>query len=308
MIYTTAKSTIAIHDFFAQIKKTITYLMVASAITSVAYLFYWFMAVNNPIYLEQGEAIFGVLTKMLFQENGISAYLKTSVAMVGLEIPLLIFYFIVDSLEHQIAKNNEKKLEMKRQKARQKEYLKSLKQYDDIKYWSICLSLDYESQREISLSDKMVLSKTIFPKIQCALEKVNNEIRVTNNGVLIITSSNFDKYDMTYDTLLKLLSKIKTAYDNKYSLNMIPTITTDAFDYQIDMSEIKKRHYNIQEFNFKNRSCTTALFAKKYKHINRSKYMGIPVGSYIMPDSSNSTSYELNVVHKNLINTLASLS
>ena len=127
------------------------------------------------------------------------------------------------------------------------------------------------------------------------------------NDVLIITSEKFSKYDLIYESMLKMLSKIKPVVESKYNLEFIPSMTTDAFCEDVEMSNIKKQHYEIQSFNFKNRACSTAMFVKKYKHLKHKKYAGIPIGEYAYFDNNNTDTYELNIIHKNLNYTLSKM-
>ena len=82
-------------------------------------------------------------------------------------------------------------------------------------------------------------------------------------------------------------------------------MTTDAHNTKTSAIQIEKRHFGIQNCISNNRNCTTEMFAKKYKYLNKRKYAGIPIGEYI---SNNKETYELNIIHKNLSQTLASLT
>ena len=63
---------------------------------------------------------------------------------------------------------------------------------------------------------------------------------------------------------------------------------------------IRKQHFEIQSFNFKNRALSTATFSNKYKHLKHNKYAGIPIGEYAYFTDDKMGTYELNVVYKNL--------
>ena len=73
------------------------------------------------------------------------------------------------------------------------------------------------------------------------------------------------------------------------------------------MEDVKNMHREIQSFNFKNRATSTAIFYKKYKHLNKEKYAGVPIGEYAYFDDSKSKTYELNIVCKNLSQKIAAI-
>ena len=206
-----------------------------------------------------------------------------------------------------MVKANRLKEQAKQIKEAKKAYENSLKQYDIIKCYSICLSVDYSSKSNISLQAKEELNKKVYDKIKNLLLNSSKDITIKGKDVLIISSENFDNYDCVYSNLLQILAKVKTVVESKHNLKFIPSLTTDAYYNMIEAESIKRKHFEIQSFNFKNRALTSALFTKKYKHLNHNKYAGIPIGEYAYFDNNKMGTYELNVVFKNLGQTLETI-
>jgi hypothetical protein len=166
--------------------------------------------------------------------------------------------------------------------------------------YSICLSIDYEGDKITSVQAKKALNQGIYLKIAEILKTIEPSGNVTHDDVLIFRAQNFSKYDRVYDSILNGLSKIKNVLEKKYGCKIIPSITTDAYSGILTQSNIKRRHFEIQSFNFKNRSLSTATFVNKYKHLKHEKYVGVPIGEYAYFGNEKMGTYELNVIHKNL--------
>ncbi len=218
------------------------------------------------------------------------------------------FIYLYNKIQAYIKAKKKKALLYNMQRKKQQEYLNKLKEYNAINNYSICLSLDYRSRRNIASDSKAIITKVIFAKITKMLNIVIPDIEIKNlEDALIILSSNFEMYDKIYGTMLKVLSKIKSEVDERYGIYMVPSITTDAYTLRPNMATIKQNHVNIKLCNFSNKATTTKAFSKKYTHLNKNKYMGVPLGEYSILDKEKTNTYELNMVYKNLSDKLESI-
>ncbi len=129
----------------------------------------------------------------------------------------------------------------------------------------------------------------------------------SSQDALVVLSDNFELYDNVYGTILKILAKVKAEVDDRYSIYMIPSITTDAYQMKPNIMTIKKNHANIKHCNFANKATTSKAFQKKYENLNKNKYMGVPLGEYSIIDEEKTNTYELNMVYKNLSKQLESM-
>lgn len=293
----------------SKVKAAITLLIGAAVVASIVYFLYWIAVVSESYVLTYTKDIFEPLALFLSfgGDTSVEMYRHASVMLFASVLPLYGLHYACDKVEERLIDEYLKKEEELEKQARVKAYCKNLKQFDSIKTYSICLSLDYTSKRTLNASTKENLNKIIYSKLKTVLNDLVPSLEISANEVLIITSSDFTRYDYVYDTTLKVLAKIKKHADAKYDIETIPSLTTDAHVRNIGMDGIKNNHFQIQSFNFKNRACSTALFAKKYKHINKNKYAGVPIGEYAAFDKDSTKTYELNIVYKNLTQTLAGL-
>lgn len=290
-------------------KGIITFLMGAAIAASIVYFLYWIAVISESYVLTYTEQYFRPLALLLSfgGDTSVDMYRHASNMLFASLLPLYLAYYGCDKLQDRLIDEFNKKEEALEKQARVKAYCNSLKQYDVIKSYSICLSLDYSAKRTLSESNKEVLNKIIFNKIKTVLNELVPALEIATGEVLIISSSDFIRFDYVYETTLKILAKIKKYADTKYDIETIPSLTTDAHIRNIGAEGIKNNHFQIQSFNFKNRALTTAMFAKKYKHINKNKYAGVPIGEYAAMDSNETKTYELNILSKNLTQTLAGL-
>jgi len=298
--------TIGVRDKFSQIRKLTTMSVVLMGFMSFGYFFFWLGSISDEIFYEYGRQIFEPLAMLLnLGDTSIGIYLNTSLILLGAIIPILIGQYFMDKMEEALIKSHNIKQEKKRQKEQKEEYKSYMSRFDSIKTYSICLSIDYESEKEISHQSKTLMNKAIYSKIATILNKIEPYSKTMQNDVLIFTSHNFSNYDYVYDCILNGLSQIKNGIEKKYKYKLIPSITTDAFSSNPIDANIRKQHFEIQSFNFKNRALSTATFANKYKHLRHKKYAGIPIGEYAYFGNEKMGTYELNVIHKNLAQTLS---
>lgn len=308
MINTDNLYVIETKSFTGKIKNAITSLMFLVGTMSFLYLLFWSGMVIDTTVIGQGEFMFKPLAQFLNPTaTTIEMYKTTSLYLFLGIIPLFVAHYLVDKLEESIIENLTRKQQAKKKKEAMQAYLDSLKQYEMIKTYSICASIDYSAKEEIPTNVKAKLNSGIYEKIKNSILKIEPSVQITTNNVLIITSNNFDKFDLVYESILKILSKIKPIIEAKYGYNFIPSMTTDAFYEKAELNNIQKQHFEIQSFNFKNRACSTATFSKKYTYLKHKKYAGIPIGEYAYFGNNKVDTYELNIIHKNLNNTLSKM-
>ena len=300
--------TLSVKDKFCGIRKLITFVIASFVIMSVGYFVFWLGAISDDIFFGYGKGIFEPLASFLnMGSTSLDIYLNTSLMLLAAIIPALFIQYLFDKIEEVLVEQNNIQEEKKRQKELIEEHKSYMGRFDSIKTYSICLSIEYQSDKKISENSKAVLNQVIYSKIASALKKVELNANVTYDDVLIFRAQNFSNYDYVYETMLDELSKIKNVIENKYGYKLIPSTTTDAYSGVLAETNIKKQHFEIQSFNFKNRALSTASFASKYKHLNHRKYAGVPVGEYAYfgDDNRKYGTYELNVVYKNLSKILA---
>lgn len=297
-----------VKDKFAKIQKFTSLAIVLMGLISFGYFVYWIGALSDEVFMEYGRKFFEPLALLLNPNSGgIEIYLNTCLKMFFGIIPVLFAQYLLNKTEEALLKEHALKEEKKRLKEQKEAHENYMARFDSIQTYSICLSIDYEGKSEVSPQNKVTLNSAIYKKLALALKNIENNAKITQNDVLIFTSSDFSRYDTVYDALLGELSHIKAGIEKNYNLKMIPSLTTDAFSSNQENVDIKKQHFEIQSFNFKNRALTTAMFANKYKHLHHKKYAGIPIGEYAYFTNKKMETYELNVIYKNLNKTLAEI-
>lgn len=291
------------------LRKLITFSIMVLLFLSFAYMVYWIGVMSDDMILDYSGYLFTPLAKLFFPfDDSLYIYRNTSVVLFCLVFPMIFMYYLVDKTESKVLKEHREYLEYQQKEKIKQEEKNRLREFDIIKKYSICLSLNYANSN-IKDETKKHLNRTIFMKLKSILNSLNKNIKTSVDDVMIIVSNDFEEYDKIYMTLLRALSKVQNILKDKYKLNFIPSLTTDAYEYNdlIDASKIQKQHYEIQSFKMQNRALTSALFRKKYQHLKHNKFAGIPIGEYLMSDKNSNNSYELNVVFKDLAKTLASL-
>jgi len=297
---------IQIREKFAKLQKITTLAMILFVAISLGYFIYWLGAISDDIFMEYGRPFFEPLAKLLnLGATDVGIYKNTSIFALFAIIPTMFVQILLSKTQESLLKEYYSKQEIKRLKEQKQAQENYIHRFDSIETFSICLSIDYEAKQEISAQNKTTLNNVIYQKLANTLIALEPSAKISKNDVMIFTSNNFSKYDIIYDSILAQLAQIKNAISEKFSYKLIPSITTDAFSKNFNLANIKKQHFEIQTFNFKNRALTTATFAKKYKHLKHDKYAGIPIGEYVYFDNDKTGTYELNVIHKNLEKTLA---
>jgi len=306
MIYTNNTSIINAKQFLMSCRHLVNNSISILAVIGFIYLVYWFGCLTDPQIVERGENMFKPLASFIFSNiDSIDIYKNTGLLAFALTIPVGFMYYIINKIEAFIIIANNKQNELIAEKQKQKEFYNHIKEFEEISNYCLCLSVDYKSEKKFSQKNKDIINNGIYSKIENVLDSVAKNISITKSEVLIINSNDFNNYDKVYDAILTTLSEIKPKIENRYNIKIIPSITTDAYNTETTINKIKEKHFGIQNCISNNRACTTEKFAKKYKYLNKRKYAGVPIGEYI---SSNKETYELNIIHKNLSQTLASIS
>lgn len=292
---------VLIRERFHKMYKIADTLIIFLGVLCVVYFLFWIGASCDSYFLNAGRGVFEPLAKFLNNgANNVDIYLNTSKITLFSVFAMFVFRIVLNSEEKKSLNEYIEKEEKRKARERLDIQKTCVNTHEGIKTYSICLSIDYESNDFISLQKKVKFSNLIYEKIAKTLTLIERESCVSSQDVLIFTASNFMNYDKIYDEILKELSLIKKIMKNKHNIKIIPSITTDAFTTLYNIDKIKKQHFEIKTFNFKNRSLTTAAFLDKYKYLRQSKYIGTPIGEYVYFNDEETGTYELNVVHKNL--------
>ena len=309
MIHTSNVRVIEIRNYFRKIRKLVNFSIIVLAFLSFVYLVYWTAVMSDDMVLDYTAKYFSPLANFFFSgDTSVDIYRSTGIVLGLLIIPVSFIYYIADKIEASLINRENRIQEILENNRKKQEHINSLMQYEVIDNYSICLSLDYESKKTITDETKTILNSVVFEKIKKVLIANFEGIKVNCGNVLIVTSRNFEKYDYLYSTLLRALAKIKNVVENKYDLKMIPNIISDAYVQNEAVNKIERYSDEIKKLNFKNRALSTAMFSKKYKYLRHNKYAGIPIGEYALFKENGMGTYELNVVFKNLSQTLASIS
>ena len=297
-----------VKEKFAKLQKITALTMLLLAGIAFGYFVFWLGAISDEIFFEYGRPYFEPLAKFLnLGSTDVGIYINTSIISLCAIIPTFFAQIILNKTEETILNEYRLKEEKKRLKEQQEAQKNYLHRFDSIQNYSICLSVDYESKKEISSQNKTTLNKAVYSKLATTISMVEPKARIIQNDVMIISSSDFSKYDTVYDSILNELSNISSNLEKKFDYKVIPSMTTDAFSNMANENNIRKQHFEIQTFNFKNRALSTATFANKYKHLKHNKYAGVPIGEYAYFGNDKMGTYELNVIHKNLTKTLSQI-
>lgn len=301
MIETNSPFIIRIKKIAKELKAFIMLLILICVVISLTYFLYY-IAVKSDDYIIEltGKYLTPMAQFLNPDETSYIIYRNTSIYFLCFIIPLAALSYVVDVIEGALFNIHKKIMTLKENAQTKKEYKESLKEYIDIKDYSICISLECEQKKQLENQMKKSLAAQI--------KKTMPELKVDSDKTIVITSSDFEKYDENFDYILKILSGFKKQTLKKYELELVFSITTDAhLEGTLNIEEIQDNHFKILNFNFKNRACCSALFSKKYKFLDKEKYSGIPVGLFDSATQENKKYYELNIVFKNLNQTLSNV-
>lgn len=311
MLKTTSKFELLIKDKAGAIKKFITVAIVSLVILSIAYFVYWGTMINDEELFEYSNTIMYPIAHYFFPNNEDSIiYRDTGIKLLVLVVPCFIAYFIIDSFEHFLLKMNAKVMTFQDKKTTKAQEIKYTNQpiKQDIEYFSISASFDYAKNKK-SLSPKTAnrLNKVIYENLKAKLRTKVLEGKIITSGIFTIISKDFKTYDILYTKFLKVLASIKKEIQNSYGVEVIPTITTDAFETEPKKDNILKAHFAIKGCNFKNKAVTTHIFLTKYRELCFDKYGGVSIGLYSQIVDSKAENFDLNIVFKNLSEVLDSI-
>lgn len=288
-------------------RKIINISIITLVSLSVAYFVFWLGVVSDDILLKYMGAFFTPLAEFLNSSDySIAIYQKTSFKLISFIIPFVFAYIVVGKFEENAIKqyfsNQEKQ---QKELKRQQDMYKKMRAETTRGKFSICLSMEYSSEKKLSMETIRKLNKAIFVKIHGVISNFIHDVYIVKNQTIVIVSNNYDKYDFIYSSLLKTLAVIKNSIENKFDLLLIPSITTDAVD-RVVLDDIVDDHFDIQNFNLKNRAVVTAEFARRYSNLQHKKYSSIPIGEFM--STNRQTPHELNLVYKDLNKVLVGLN
>ena len=306
MFTTTDNFTIVVKDNVKKIKSISKLLIGLCTLFFVIYILYYVLmaGTNDKEVLEQTRHIFDPIALYFHPEiEGLDIYKATAFTFIKFFIPIYVVYLVAEYIQNTMINIHNKTEERRIQNLKKMEKRKYLAQFEEIKYYSIAVSFDYLKNNKSNIPLKAInqLNNIIYEKLNNSIS--NNKLRTSVKGIFTIISTDFSHYDSVYENLLKTVSKIRSLISEKYDIDVIPTITTDAHKQSPLHDKITKTHFAIKGCNLKNRAVTTSLFCKKYNYLGLSKYIGTSIGVY--NDSEQKTigemeTYDLNVVVKNL--------
>ncbi len=309
MFTTTDKFIITTKRNFAKFKSFLGLIAGLCFILSLAYYIYYGLTYgsNDETLLGYTQDFFKPLATYFHPEsNDLKMYLDTGTSLLKLLVPCFGLYLLTEFVQSIILGIYDKLMQIKYSNIKRQEREKYIQQFESIKYYSIAVSFDYTKNGTLP-PPKIVnqLNKIIYERLENAL---NNKAKINISGIFSMTSSNFEKYDTLYEDLLKIIAKIKKAIDFKYQIDIIPTITTDAYTEMPSTSKVVGAHFAIKGCNLKNKAINTSTFCKKYNYLGYEKFIGISIGIYNNNQSSNlelDTEYDLYIVIKNLAEKLS---
>lgn len=285
------------------VKRISTFLILVFIFLGILYFLFWVVIMTDKTFASGGEKLFGPIAHFFYpDETELIIYRKTSFALFLLIFPCFFVHYLMDKFEEKAIEKYALMVEKKRLAELKKEKEIKLRSYDDINEFSICFSIEFSN--ELRKEKAQELSNYIYTKIKEAFSNKITGVYPSLDKYLIIRSNHFEKFDYVFEALMKVLSKIDALIEKKYDIDYTPSITIDGFTSGKDNKIIQQQHFEIGTFNFKNRAISTMLFSKKYTFLQYSKYKGIPIGEYAYFDNANHNNYELNVVFKNLSNSI----
>ena len=255
------------------------------------YFLYWGLAINDGTFVQLTNRYFSLLTGLFFKDTSVlENYFFTGIYLFLFSIPCYFLMFFVNETEKKMILNYQKVLENKKHLEKIIEKRNIEEEFASIKTFALCVSLDFQDNKNINSSFKQKL----YGYIANSLKKKLNFVEITVKNAIIIASNDFYSYSEVYAVVLEQLASAKKLLAPH--ADFTPTVTTDAFKGKYDIDTVLTRHYGIKKCNLQGRALTTAMFYKKYTHLNKNKYSGIPIGLYTV----SSEEYDLNLVHKNL--------
>jgi hypothetical protein len=307
MFESTDSFTITVKRKIKSFKSFLNLLIGLCAVLAIAYFLYngLVQGAGDNTAFEYTDMMFTPLADFLHPEiTDTSKFFATATSLVLYIIPLFVLHIIADWIQKTLLDINEKvraATDKNLKKRKQEEYIK---EFTEISYYSIAVSFDYKSNT-IQLPTKVInqLNKVIYEKMTNNITGKN--LKKQTSGVFAITSYNFEGYDELFGRLLKVISKIKSILEEKYKIEIIPTITTDAYTETPIISKIVTTHFAIKGCNLRNKAINTNLFNKKYNYLDMHKYEGISIGIYNgQTIDSIDKEYDLYVVIRNLNDSL----
>ena len=149
MIYTNNMSIVESKRFFSTCRQIVNNLILFFGLLGFTYLVFWFGGMTDYSIIERGETLFGPLATLIFpNSDAIDIYRNTGLISLALMLPVGFMYYVINKVENIIVHAIDKQNEIAAKKEKQQQFLDSLKEFDVIKSYSLCLSIDYESKKE----------------------------------------------------------------------------------------------------------------------------------------------------------------
>ena len=259
----------------------------ASLILSSAYGLYWGLALNGDVVIEYTQQYFSPLVNVFFDDvNNLNNYLMTSLYLFAFTIPCCIGHYIVEKISEILISINQKRIENIKRKERIQREIEKEEEFTKIDSYSICLSLDFSKNKNLSPTFGKKLYAYIIKSLNKTFSKNKQDVDITSNkNAIIVHSKDFYSYDDVYSTVLKELANTKNLLGNR--IEFTPTITTDAYRGEYEPQKTIKQHYDIVRCNLQGRSTSTAMFNKKYSHLKQNRFIGTPIGLYTTFENQN---------------------
>ena len=303
-----------VHDSFTlnvkRNSRAIRHLLVGISglliVLSIAYGFYWSLAMNGDIVIEFTQQYFSPIVSLFFEDiTNLENYRITGMYLFMMSAPFIIAQYLVQKMEEIIIAIHQKKTEARKRAERIEIEKEKEKEFTDISSYSICVSMDVSDNKNLSPDYGRKLQDYVAKILTKELHKISSKIEVYNHRAILVYSKDFMEYDNIYGEILKQLKNVKNILGD--NMEFIPTITTDAYYGECNPEKTIRQHFDIVKCNLDGRSTATALFRKKYTHLYQNKYAGTPIGLYTTFEGANYKEYDLNVIHKNLNRTLTGI-
>lgn len=289
--------TIEVKNYSRNIRNLLSIIAGISILIGGFYCLYWGLALNDDILIQYSGEYTKGLVGLFFEDNtSIENYLYTGYYMLFMSVPCYILIYLVEKAERTLLNIHKYTVKKENQKLKNEQIENELMEFTTIKNYSICLSIDYPSLNTLK---QVELNKYFYNRISENIKKLFPTCKIKIGKAMIFTSGNFYNYDILYSNLLKELSKVEKVLSKK-KIEIIPTITTDAYRTEINPQQAIENHYEIIKCNLQNRATSTKLFSQKYNFLKQTKYAGIPIGLYSSFDGKVEHEYDLNIINKNL--------
>lgn len=304
----TDRNVVQIKSYCQKLRKVVNVIIFLLIALGLAYLMYWQLMTNDDWQtFEETKTYFYPLASVFFPEDPTNdVYRNTAFCLFACTIPVALLYIIIDIIKDFLIKSYFHIKDIQDKKEMEKEKANELLQYEVIKHISLCLSLGWETENNLTEDAKNKLNIGIYNKIKNTLSKANMKKDIKINKALVVKFDSFKNFDNFFNVFLNILASIKKQIEKSGNIEMIPTITVDAYVEDESFENIEKRHFKITSFNLVNKAISSTMFVKKYKFLNLKKYAGYSIGDYA--DFTDGDVIELHVIHDDLNDVLCAVN